>query len=74
MPAHRFDVNRKLLARSDRVKSVDIHTSEPWLLAALYNGNVLIYNFETQALLKTIEVGYGFKRKLKIKKTLTEKS
>ncbi|CAJ0579930.1 unnamed protein product, partial [Mesorhabditis spiculigera] len=56
MPAHRFDVNRKLLARSDRVKSVDIHTSEPWLLAALYNGNVLIYNFETQALLKTIEV------------------
>ena len=56
MPPHRFEVNRKLLARSDRVKCVDIHPTEPWLLAALYNGNVLLYNYENQQLVKTFEV------------------
>ncbi|GMR50177.1 hypothetical protein PMAYCL1PPCAC_20372, partial [Pristionchus mayeri] len=52
----RLDVKRKLLARSDRVKSVDLHPSEPWLLAALYNGNVHIWNYETQQLVKTLEI------------------
>ncbi|KAG9123395.1 hypothetical protein FRC07_015001, partial [Ceratobasidium sp. 392] len=51
-----LDVNRKLFARSDRVKSVDFHPSEPWLLAGLYNGTVNIYNTETGALIKTFEV------------------
>jgi coatomer subunit beta' len=53
----RLDVKRRLLARSDRVKCVDLHPSEPWMLVALYNGNVHIWNFETQALLKSFEVG-----------------
>ncbi|GMT25503.1 hypothetical protein PFISCL1PPCAC_16800 [Pristionchus fissidentatus] len=52
----RLDVKRKLLARSDRVKCVDLHPSEPWLLAALYNGNVHIWNYETQQLVKSFEV------------------
>ncbi|KAJ1354990.1 Coatomer subunit beta' [Parelaphostrongylus tenuis] len=51
----RLDVKRKLLARSDRVKCVDLHPSEPWLLAALYNGNVHIWNYETQQLVKSFE-------------------
>ena len=29
---------RKLSSRSDRVKSVDIHPTEPWVLSAMYNG------------------------------------
>lgn len=33
--------------RSERVKSVDFHPTEPWLLAGLYNGNVFIWNHET---------------------------
>ncbi|KIJ57284.1 hypothetical protein M422DRAFT_57615 [Sphaerobolus stellatus SS14] len=51
-----LDVNRKLLNRSDRVKSVDFHPTEPWLLSGLYNGSVIIYNHETGAVVKTFEV------------------
>ncbi|KAJ1343835.1 hypothetical protein BSLG_001646 [Batrachochytrium salamandrivorans] len=47
---------RKLSNRSDRVKAVDYHPTEPWLLVALYNGSVHIWNYETQALVKTFEV------------------
>uniref|UniRef100_A0A0G2K0P9 Beta'-coat protein n=1 Tax=Rattus norvegicus TaxID=10116 RepID=A0A0G2K0P9_RAT len=36
----RLDIKRKLTARSDRVKSVDLHPTEPWMLASLYNGSV----------------------------------
>lgn len=51
-----LDVNRKLFARSDRVKGVDFHPTEPWLLTGLYNGTVNIYNHDTGALVKTFEV------------------
>lgn len=51
-----MDITRKLFARSDRVKSVDFHPTEPWLLAGLYTGSVNIWNFETGALIKTFEV------------------
>eukprot|EP00729_Bicosta_minor_P028619 gene28619-20990_t len=36
----RLDIKRQLSARSDRVKCVDMHPSEPWMLASLYNGTV----------------------------------
>ncbi|EIM88049.1 coatomer protein [Stereum hirsutum FP-91666 SS1] len=51
-----LDVTRKQFNRSDRVKAVDFHPTEPWLLAGLYNGTVNIYNHETGALVKTFEV------------------
>jgi hypothetical protein len=41
-------VKKKFSARSDRVKSVDLHPTEPWVLASLFNGNVFIYNYQTQ--------------------------
>lgn len=52
----RLDIKRQLSARSDRVKCVDIHPTEPWMLAALYNGTVNVWNYETQTLVKTFEV------------------
>lgn len=52
----RLDIKRKLSARSDRVKCVDLHPSEPWMLASLYNGNVHIWNHESQTLIKSFEV------------------
>ncbi|EDV24175.1 uncharacterized protein TRIADDRAFT_26362, partial [Trichoplax adhaerens] len=52
----RLDVKRKLSARSDRVKCVDLHTHEPWMLASLYNGNIHVWNYDTQTLVKTFEV------------------
>ncbi|XP_065060961.1 coatomer subunit beta'-like isoform X2 [Rhopilema esculentum] len=52
----RLDVKRRLSARSDRVKCVDLHPNEPWLLASLYNGNVHVWNHESQTLIKSFEV------------------
>lgn len=52
----RLDVKRRLTARSDRVKSVDLHPTEPWMLASLYNGNVHVWNTESQQLVKSFEV------------------
>ncbi|KAG5537653.1 hypothetical protein RHGRI_024936 [Rhododendron griersonianum] len=39
---------RKLAQRSERVKSVDLHPSEPWILASLYSGTVCIWNYQSQ--------------------------
>ncbi|VDN01653.1 unnamed protein product [Thelazia callipaeda] len=52
----RLDVKKRLLARSDRVKSIDLHPTEAWMLVALYNGNVHIWNYENQQLVKSFEV------------------
>jgi len=52
----RLDCKKLLSARSDRVKSVDFHSSEPWVLAALYSGNIFIWDYNSQTLVKSIEV------------------
>ncbi|OZC09928.1 coatomer subunit beta' family protein [Onchocerca flexuosa] len=52
----RLDVKKKLLARSDRVKCVDLHPTETWMLVALYNGNIHVWNYENQQLVKSFEV------------------
>ena len=46
--------------RSDRVKSCDLHPTEQWMLVSLYNGNVHIWNYESQQLVKSFEVGEHF--------------
>jgi len=52
----KLDIKRKLTARSDRVKSCDLHPTEPWMLVSLYNGNVHIWNYDSQQLVKSFEV------------------
>ncbi|KAK9244424.1 coatomer WD associated region-domain-containing protein [Lipomyces tetrasporus] len=52
----RLDIKRQLLARSDRVKGIDFHPTEPWILATLYSGHVQIWSYETQAIVKTFDV------------------
>mmetsp|Transcript_423 Transcript_423/g.771 ORF Transcript_423/g.771 Transcript_423/m.771 type:complete len:927 (-) Transcript_423:1657-4437(-) len=52
----KIDVKKKLNARSERVKCVDLHPTEPWVLASLYDGNVFIYNYESQSVVKSFEV------------------
>jgi len=52
----RLDIKRRLTARSDRVKSCDLHPTEQWMLVSLYNGNVHIWNYESQQLVKSFEV------------------
>ena len=41
-----------LQARSDRVKCVDVHPVEPWVLSALYNGKALIWDYESGSMVK----------------------
>lgn len=52
----RLEIKRKLAQRSDRVKCVDLHPNEPWILATLYTGSVYIWNYVTQTLVKSFEV------------------
>lgn len=52
----RLDIKKKLSARSDRVKCVDFHPTEPWALSALYSGNIFIWDHNTQTLVKQLEV------------------
>ena len=52
----RLDIKKKLSASSERVKSVDLHPVEPWVLAALYSGNVMLWDYETGSLAKSFEV------------------
>lgn len=51
-----MDIKKKLSASSERVKSVDLHASEPWVLAALYNGHVMIWDYESGSLSKSFEL------------------
>ncbi|PVZ98736.1 hypothetical protein BB558_005245 [Smittium angustum] len=52
----KLDIKRKLLARTERVKCIDMHPTEPWILIALYNGKVSVWNYETEAQIKSFEV------------------
>ncbi|WZY73557.1 hypothetical protein YC2023_005797 [Brassica napus] len=51
-----LDIKRKFAQRSERVKSVDLHPTEPWILASLYAGTVCIWNYQTQVITKSFEV------------------
>ena len=33
-------IKRQLFARSDRVKGIDFHPTEPWILSTLYSGKI----------------------------------
>ncbi|KKY21872.1 putative coatomer beta subunit [Diplodia seriata] len=52
----RLDVKRQLFARSERVKGIDFHPTEPWVLTTLYSGHCHIWSYETQAIVKTFEL------------------
>mmetsp|Transcript_1936 Transcript_1936/g.2994 ORF Transcript_1936/g.2994 Transcript_1936/m.2994 type:complete len:1036 (+) Transcript_1936:110-3217(+) len=52
----KFEIKRQLLQRTDRVKGVELHPSEPWLMSNLYNGNIMIYNINDGTLVKSFEI------------------
>ncbi|KAL6883158.1 coatomer WD associated region domain-containing protein [Trichoderma longibrachiatum] len=52
----RLDVKRQLYARSERVKGIDFHPQEPWILTTLYSGHVNIWSYETQQIVKSFEL------------------
>jgi coatomer subunit beta' len=52
----RLAVKVKLQKRSERVKWIDVHSQEPWILTALYSGRLFIWNYETETLVKSFDV------------------
>lgn len=46
----------KLTARSERVKCVDFHPTEPWVLVAQHSGAMFVGDYETQTTIKSFEV------------------
>ena len=49
-------ITKILQTHSERVKSVELHPKEPLVLCALYTGQVTLWNFETQTLMKSFDV------------------
>lgn len=43
----KFDVKKKHVVRSERVKSVHLHPELPWVLSGLYTGSVTIQDYST---------------------------
>jgi coatomer subunit beta' len=52
----RLEIKKMMTSRSDRVKSVDLYPTEPWVLVALYNGTVFIWDYEQARSVKNFEV------------------
>ena len=51
-----LEVKKELSSHSERVKSVDLHPNEPYVLVAFYSGRVVIWNYETQSRVKSCDV------------------
>ena len=52
----KLEIKKKLLSRSERVKSVELHPTLPWVLIALYAGNVTIFDYNQQTQVRSFEV------------------
>ena len=56
LQSKRTEIKKLLFNRSDRVKAVDFHPTENWIVCGLYSGKAYLYDYVTQALLKTFDV------------------
>lgn len=52
----KLEKETKIAHRSDRVKSVELHPTEAWLLASLFSGKLQLFNTTTLELARTLEV------------------
>ena len=50
------DIKKILVARSERVKCVDMHPKEPLVLCSLYTGQVTLWNYDTSTMVKSFEI------------------
>ncbi|QPG74262.1 hypothetical protein FOA43_001587 [Brettanomyces nanus] len=52
----KLDIKKLASTRSDRVKGVDFHPTEPWVLTTLYSGKAEIWTYDTNTLVRTFDV------------------
>ncbi|KAK7830845.1 coatomer subunit beta'-1 [Quercus suber] len=49
-------IEQEYVQNSERVKSVDLHPTEPWILASLHSGTICIWNYQSQTVEKSFKV------------------
>ncbi|KAJ7962964.1 Coatomer, beta' subunit [Quillaja saponaria] len=54
--SHEVEYEYVHVLNSERVKSVDVHPTEPWVLLGLYSGVVCIWNYQTNNVEKSIKI------------------
>jgi len=52
----KVDLKKQLETRSYRVKGIDVHPTEPLLAASLYTGALQLWNYDTQQLVRSVDV------------------
>lgn len=56
MSRKQHEATKVMVANSDRVKTVEIHPKEPLVICSLYSGQVTLWNYDTQSLVKSFEI------------------
>ncbi|XP_055828839.1 coatomer subunit beta'-3-like [Solanum dulcamara] len=51
-----IEIEKKHVQKSERVKSLEIHPTEPWILVGLYTGTVQRWNYQSQTVEKNYQV------------------
>ena len=51
-----LEIKRGVVMRSDRVKSLDLHPTEKWVVGSLFNGHVIVWDYTTGAVVRDYEV------------------
>ncbi|KAH0690931.1 hypothetical protein KY289_018289 [Solanum tuberosum] len=51
-----IEIEKKHVHKSERVKALEIHPTEPWILVSLYTGTVQIWNYQSQTVEKNYQV------------------
>ncbi|KAJ0075740.1 hypothetical protein Patl1_34116 [Pistacia atlantica] len=49
-------IEKEFINTSERVKSVDLRPTQPWILASLHSGTMRIWNYHSQTLEKSFKV------------------
>ena len=56
MKSLKFDTNKKFKHYGEKIKQISFHPDKSLLLAAHYNGKVSIFDYESQKVVKEIDI------------------
>ncbi|KAF3543663.1 hypothetical protein DY000_02010363 [Brassica cretica] len=54
--ALRLEIKKIFAQKSERVNCVDLHPTEPWILASLHSGTLCVWIYQTQVMAKSFRV------------------
>lgn len=50
----KLEIQKKMLERSPRVKALDFHNDNPWVVFGLYSGTLSLHDYSTNTCVRTI--------------------